>query len=46
MIQAFYNLMGSFSNTYFDLIVFAMVSIIVLYMVTCVLNIFLSFKKS
>lgn len=46
MIQAFYDLMGSFGNTYFDLIVFSVVSIIVLYMVTCVLNIFLSFKNS
>lgn len=45
MVQAFYNLMGSFDSTYFDIAVFAICSIIVVYVFTCLMNILMSFFK-
>ena len=46
MIDAFYSLMGQFNNTYFNIIVFSVCSLIVLYVFTSLLNILMSFFKN
>ena len=43
MVDSFYTLMGDFDNTYFNILVFGICSIIVVYVFTSLMNILMSF---
>lgn len=45
MVDAFYTLMGSFDSTYFNIAVFFVCSVIVVYVFISLLNILQSFFK-